>query len=178
MALLHKDIKEIEITRSLRRLGNIQVMEWDFRTVFPAINKLAHHEVDIIGLVKRTAEYKVLDWDFRRALAPETQPAATAGARAVRVSPEVMQAVSERLKTFLQYVVVELIDEPGHAQIKVQQIAADVLRFKLVLVKRDVAMLIGREGHTAAAIRQIIKAVAALHGVQVLLQIHAHEDER
>ena len=51
------------------------------------------------------------------------------------------------------------------------------LRFKLVLVKKDVVLLIGREGHTAAAIRSILKANAALHGVQALLQIHSHEEE-
>ena len=88
-----------------------------------------------------------------------------------------MQALIVRLKNFLQYVVVNLIDEPNHAQIKVQEIAPNVLRFKLVLVKRDVAMLIGREGHTAAAIRSSLKAAAGMNGVQALLQIHSHEEE-
>jgi hypothetical protein len=38
-------------------------------------------------------------------------------------------------------------------------------------------MLIGTEGHTAAAIRSMMKAEAARHGVHVLLRIHSHEEE-
>lgn len=34
MALLNKDIKDLEISGSLRRLGNRRVMEWDFRQCF------------------------------------------------------------------------------------------------------------------------------------------------
>ena len=46
-----------------------------------------------------------------------------------------------------------------------------------MLVKKDVAMLIGREGFTASAMRSILKATAAMYGVQALLQIHSHEEE-
>jgi predicted RNA-binding protein YlqC (UPF0109 family) len=169
MDLLNKDIGDLEITHSLRRLGNMRVMEWDFKTVLPAVNRLAHQEVDLIGFVKRTARYKVLDWDFRSPLPAKPLERC--------LSPADMQALVVRLKSFLQYVVVRLIDEPGHAQIKVREIQPNVLRFKLVLVQRDVAMLIGREGHTASAIRNILKAAAGSHGVRALLQIHSHEEE-
>ena len=177
--LLNKDIRELEISHSLRRLGNIRVMEWDFRTILPAVNKLAHQEVDLVNLVKRTAHYKVMEWDFRSALHAESKaaPQEPGGSSENRLSPEEMQALIVRLKNFLQFVVVNLIDEPNHAQIKVQEIGPTVLRFKLVLVKRDVAMLIGRQGHTAAAIRGTLKAAAAMSGAQVLLQIHSHEEE-
>ena len=174
MALLNKDIRELEIGRSLRSLGNIRVMEWDFRTVLPAVNKLAHQEVDLVNLVKRTAGYKVMEWDFRSAMHTESKPTPQEPAQ---LSREEMQALIVRLKNFLQYVAVSLIDEPNHAHIKVQEIGPNVLRFKLVLTKRDVAMLIGREGHTASAIRSILKAAASMNGVQALLQIHSHEDE-
>jgi len=173
MALLNTEIKELEITRSLSRLGSIQVMEWDFRTALPAVKKAANQEVDLIDLFKRTARYKVMDWDFRSVLSGESKPAP-----AVRsISPSEMQAIIVRLKNFLQFVAVNLIDQPDHAQIKVTEIGPTGLRFKLVLVKKDVALLIGREGHTASAIRNILKATAALHGVQALLQIHSHEEE-
>jgi predicted RNA-binding protein YlqC (UPF0109 family) len=168
--LLNKDIKELEIGRSLRRLGNIRVTEWDFRNVLPAVNKLAHQEVDIIDIVRRTAGYKVMEWDFRN-----TKPAAPLADGSI--SQEEMQAIILRLKNFLQFVVANLIDEPKHAQIKVREIAPKVLRFKVVLVTRDVAMLIGREGHTASAIRSILKTAAGLNGVQALLDIHSHEEE-
>jgi uncharacterized protein len=174
MDLLNKDIRELEIGRSLRKLGNIRVMEWDFRTVLPAVNKLAHKEVDLVDIVKRTARYKVMEWDFRNALNPEGEPAPSGKQE---LDPGEMQALIVRLKNFLQYVAVNLIDEPNHAQIKVQEIAPKVLRFRLILVKRDVAMLIGKEGHTASAIRNILKAAAGIHGVAALLQIHSHEEE-
>ena len=88
-----------------------------------------------------------------------------------------MQATTDRLKNFLQYVAVNLIDEPGRAQLKVAELAPKRLRFKLVLAQPDVAMLIGRNGFTASAIRSVIKAAAEKEGVQVTLQIHSHEEE-
>ncbi len=172
LELLHKDIGELEISRSLKKLGSIRVMDWDFRTVMPAVNKLAHQEVDVAGLVRRTAHYKVMEWDFRSSARPEEKSLSES-----RLSSQEMQALTFRLKNFLQYVAVNLIDEPNHAQIKVGEIAPNVLRFRLVLVKRDVSMLIGREGQNAAAIRNLLKAAAAVSGVQALLLIHSHEDE-
>ena len=179
MGLLNTEIRELEVARSLRRLGKIQVMEWDFRSVLPAVKKVANQEVDLIGLVKRTADFKVMEWDFRRAspAASKPHPPAPPTSVAGTLSPSEMQAITLRLKNFLQYVVVNLIDEPNHAQIKVVQMGPTRLRFKLVLVSRDVAMLIGREGHTASAIRSILKATGELYGVQALLQIHSHEEE-
>lgn len=88
-----------------------------------------------------------------------------------------MQAVTDRLKNFLQYVAVNLIDEPSQAQLKVAELGPKRLRFKLVLAKPDVAMLIGRNGFTASAIRSILKAAAEREGVQVSLQIHSQEEE-
>ncbi len=88
-----------------------------------------------------------------------------------------MQAVTDRLKNFLQYVAVNLIDEPSQAQLKVAELGSKRLRFKLVLAKPDVAMLIGRNGFTASAIRSVLKAAADREGVQVTLQIHSHEEE-
>jgi predicted RNA-binding protein YlqC (UPF0109 family) len=166
IGLLNTEIRELEISRSLKRWGNLQVMEWDFREALPAMKKVANQEVDVVRFLKRTASYKVMDWDFRSA-APAAQT----------ISRDEMQAIIVRLKNFLQYVAVNLIDEPNHAQIKVTEMGPTGLRFKLVLVKKDVAMLIGREGHTAAAIRNVLKAAAAAHGVPVLLQIHSHEEE-
>jgi len=179
MALLHTNIQELEISRSLRRLGKMQVMEWDFRTVLPAVKKIANQEVHLIDLVKRTAQYKVMEWDFRSALAAHRKPAPRAPAEPLGkcLSRAEMQAITVRLKNFLQYVVVNLVDEPNHAQIKVTEMGPNGLRCKLVLVNKDVAMLIGREGFTAAAIRSILKAVAGMHGVQALLNIHSHEEE-
>jgi predicted RNA-binding protein YlqC (UPF0109 family) len=171
MGLMNTEIRELEISRSLRELGNLQVMDWDFRTVIPVVKKVANTEVDVIDIFKRTASYKVMDWDFSRGLSAEKKQIPQDFEH-----PE-MQAIALQLKDFLQYVVVNLIDEPNHAQIKVAALKPRGLRFKVVLVKKDLAMLIGREGFTASAIRNVLKAAAAMHGVQALLQIHSHEDE-
>ena len=171
MALLHKDVSELQVSRSLRSLGNVRVMDWDFRK---AVNKFAHEEVDLVELLKRTAHYKVMDWDFRSALSDEGKSHAAPSAN--RVSEAEMQALIVRLKNFLLYVAANLIDQPGHARIRVEEIQPNVLRLKLVLVKKDVAMVIGTGGHTASAIRSILKAVAATHGVHVLLEIQSHEE--
>jgi len=88
-----------------------------------------------------------------------------------------MQAVTDRLRNFLQYVAVKLIDDPSQAQLKVTELGPKKLRFKLVLAQADVAMLIGRNGFTASAIRSISKAAAEREGVQVTLQIHSQEEE-
>ncbi len=88
-----------------------------------------------------------------------------------------MQPVTEKLRNFLQYVALKLIDDPTQAQLKVAELSPKRLRFKLVLAKPDVAMLIGRNGFTASAIRSVLKAAADREGVQVSLQIHSHEEE-
>ncbi|MCP5532003.1 MAG: KH domain-containing protein [Akkermansiaceae bacterium] len=88
-----------------------------------------------------------------------------------------MHAVTDRLKNYLQYVAIKLIDDPAQAQLKVAELGPKKLRFKLVLSKADVAVLIGRNGFTASAIRNVLKAAAEKEGVQVSLQIHSHEEE-
>lgn len=175
-ALMHKDIRELEFTRSLRLLGKLKVMELDIKTPMPVVNRLANQEVDLIDLFKRTARYKVMNWDFNAPLPTKSEATAPKPDEPSRPGPEEMPAITTGLKDFLQYVVVNLIDEPEHAQMRVMEIDPGVLRFNLVLVKRDVAMLIGREGHTAAAIRSLLKAAAGMHGVHALLEIISLEE--
>ena len=54
----------------------------------------------------------------------------------------------------------------------------DHIRFRLVLNKADVAILIGRNGFTASAIRNVLKAAAIRDGINATLQIVSHEEER
>jgi predicted RNA-binding protein YlqC (UPF0109 family) len=88
-----------------------------------------------------------------------------------------MSPSTERLRSFLQYVAVKLIDEPGQAQLKVAELGPKKVRFKLVLAKGDVAAMIGKNGFTVAAIRNVLKAAADKEGVHVSLLIHSHEEE-
>lgn len=88
-----------------------------------------------------------------------------------------MQPSTERLRNFLQYIAVKLIDNPAEAQLKVAELAPNKVRFKLVLAPTDVAVLIGRNGFTASSIRNVLKIAADKEGVQVSLQIHSHDEE-
>jgi predicted RNA-binding protein YlqC (UPF0109 family) len=117
--------------------------------------------------------------DFRTATPAEklTFPPEQATPAENLATPSDRDAVARRLKDFLQFVVVNLIGEPESARMKVTDLKPSGLRFTLILEKKDVALLIGKDGQTAAAIRGLLKAAAALHGVQALLQIHSHEDE-
>jgi predicted RNA-binding protein YlqC (UPF0109 family) len=51
------------------------------------------------------------------------------------------------------------------------------LRFKLVLRQSDVALLIGRNGFSASAIRGVMKSITEREDVNVSLQIHSTEEE-
>ena len=169
MELLNKDIRDLEISRSMRKLGSIRVTEWDFKDVLPAVNKLAQQEVDIPDLLKRTAQYKVMEWDFRSML--------PASASKQTLDPEATQALIQQMKDFLNYLVGNLLEDPDLTKIRGEEIAPGVLNFKLVMTKSDASKLIGMQGQTAAAIRGLMKAAGARHGVHVLLKIHSFEEE-
>ena len=88
-----------------------------------------------------------------------------------------MQTVTNQLRSFLQYYAVQLIENPDQAQLRVAELGPTRLRFRLILASTDVALLIGRNGFTASAIRSVMKAAADRENVQFTLQIHSHEEE-
>jgi uncharacterized protein len=169
MGLLNKDIKELEIADSLRRLGRIKVMEWDFRMVVPAVKRTASIEVDVIDCFKRAAAFKVMDWDFRQSFGHPSAPLESGTPR------EELRPVIARLENFLLYVTGELM--AGPVRIGSVEIAPDVIRLTLLGEDADVRALIGREGHTASAIRGLMKSVAMAHGFHLLLSIQSHGSE-
>ncbi len=89
-----------------------------------------------------------------------------------------MQEIAEKLRDYLQYVAVQLIDNPEKAELRVAVEDETHFRFRLIVDSDDVAILIGKNGFTASAIRSLLKASAEKHGVQVSLLIHSHEDEQ
>lgn len=88
-----------------------------------------------------------------------------------------MQTTTERLRNFLQYVAVSLIDDPKSAQLKIAELAPNHVRLKLVLAREDVAILIGRNGFTISALRNLLKSIAERDACKVQLHIHSHEEE-
>lgn len=166
---LRKDISELEIGRSLNNIGKIQITEWDLKDIIPSLKELARKEVDVLGMLKRAADYKVTDWDLREALLKSW-------ANERKLSRKQVAAVGEQLRGYLQFVVEQLVEEPEYAVILVDELAPQFLRFKIVLKKRDQAMLIGMNGYTAGPIRRILKDTALNRGVYALLHIESHEE--
>ncbi|MBK1791246.1 KH domain-containing protein [Persicirhabdus sediminis] len=89
-----------------------------------------------------------------------------------------MEIATEQIRNFLQFVTLQFIDHPEHAQLRVAKIDESHVRFRLILAKEDVAILIGRNGFTASAIRNLLKATAAKHNISATLQIHSQEEEQ
>jgi uncharacterized protein len=178
MGLMNKDLKDFEIGRSLRKLGNKKVIEWDFSEALPTVHKFAHQEVDVVGWMKRAAGVKVMDWDFRSVL-PGAADAPPASETVKEIpDPQEMQELIVRLRSFLHFVAMNLIDEPEQAQIRIQEIGPGVVRFKLVVTKNDLMTMLGRDGSTASSIRNLMKAAALAEGVHALLEILSADEER
>lgn len=89
-----------------------------------------------------------------------------------------MQSTAEQIRNFLQYVALQFIEHPEQAQLRMAVGEDEHVRFRLILAKSDVAVLIGRNGFTASSIRNILKAAAQRDNLSVSLQIISHEEEQ
>jgi len=89
-----------------------------------------------------------------------------------------MREASDNIKAFLEFIALQFIDHPEQAQLRIAEVDGSHVRFRLIVAQSDVAMLIGRNGFTASAIRNVMKAAALREGLHASLQIHSHEEER
>ena len=87
-----------------------------------------------------------------------------------------MNDVSNKMKNFLQFIALQFIKHPDQAQLCITTPSETHIRFRLLLHPDDVAILIGKNGFTASAIRNVLKAAAEREGVSVSLQILSHEE--
>ena len=172
--LLRKDVGDLEFSQSLRRLGSIRVTDWDFGQVLPAVDRIAHKEVDLCEVFRRTANYRVTDWEFRDILHRNHHEAARAPVEPA--DPAVMPALASRLDRFLTYLVEQLVDRPEEAEVEVVRSEPGVLTAKLVLARRDAATFIGRGGHSADTVRRILQMAGLRHGVHVLLRVLSQDE--
>lgn len=88
-----------------------------------------------------------------------------------------MQETTEQIQNFLQFITLQFIQHPDDAQLKVTEIDDEHIRFRLILHSSDVALLIGRNGFTASAIRNVLKAAAIRDDITATLQIVSTEEE-
>ena len=89
-----------------------------------------------------------------------------------------MKETTDQIKDFLQFIALQFIEHPDQAELRVAEIDENRVSFRLIVAQSDVAMLIGRNGFTASAIRNVMKAAAIRDGIHASLQIHSHEEER
>jgi len=171
-SIFHRDIKDLEIGKNLRRLGNLRVTDWEFSDILPAVNRVAQTEIDIDGFVRRAANYRVTEWDLKDLLGKRERRA-----RMPVPSAAEMRKLSNQLTTFIRFVSRSLIERADMAEIRVEQPFPDTLSIRLVLCKPDSAAIIGHGGHTAAAIRSIIKDVARNRGARASLRILTFEED-
>lgn len=90
----------------------------------------------------------------------------------------VMQETTDKIRDFLQFIALQFIEHPEQAQLRVAEVEGDRISFRLIVAQSDVPVLIGRNGFTASAIRNVLKAAASRDGVQASLHIYSHEEER
>ncbi len=89
-----------------------------------------------------------------------------------------MREATDQIKDFLQFIALQFIEQPEQAQLRVAEVDDQHISFRLIVAQSDVAMLIGRNGFTASAIRNVMKAAALRQGIHASLQIHSHEEEQ
>ena len=89
-----------------------------------------------------------------------------------------MHETTEQIRNFLQFITLQFISHPDEAQLMVSEVAEDHIRFRLVLNRADVAILIGRNGFTASAIGNVLKAAAIRESIKATLQIVSTEEEK
>lgn len=89
-----------------------------------------------------------------------------------------MQEAATNIKNFLQFLVLQFIEDKQDARLKVVTSEEEsALGFRLILSDRDVAKLIGKNGFTASAVRSVIKAVGEKHDINVTLKILSQQEE-
>ena len=74
------------------------------------------------------------------------------------------------MKAFLEFVVGELIDHPEEIVLR-EEDRAGTQCYLLVLPRAEVGKVIGKQGHTIRAIRNLMEATAARQGRRVALEI-------
>ena len=74
------------------------------------------------------------------------------------------------MEGFLEYVIRQLVDTPEEVLVRKVDQGRKVI-FRVEMRKADVGKVIGRNGHTITAMRNLLNAAASRTGQSVLLQI-------
>ena len=89
-----------------------------------------------------------------------------------------MDDLALKIKNFLQYIVIHIIEDKDQATLKLSKSEEEqLLSFRIILSDNDVAKLIGKNGFTASAIRSVIKAAGEKENIGVNLRINSIAEE-
>ena len=76
----------------------------------------------------------------------------------------------EAMKEFMEFIARRLVDHPDAVMIDMEE-KEEKLVLKLKVGESDVGKIIGKNGRTAAALRTLLRAVAAKEGKRAVLDI-------
>jgi hypothetical protein len=74
------------------------------------------------------------------------------------------------VESFLEYVIRQIVEAPEEVLVSKVEQGRKVI-FKVEMRKADVGKVIGRNGHTITAMRNLLNAAASRSGQSVVLQI-------
>ncbi len=80
------------------------------------------------------------------------------------------------MKEFLEFAVGELIDHPEEIVLR-EEDRGGTHSYLLVLPRTEVGKVIGKQGHTIRAIRNLMAATAARQGKRVALEIVERQEQ-
>jgi len=176
-SILHRDIKDLHILRSLKRLGQMRVTEWELKDL-PNLRVTDWELKDLPNLrvtdweLSDIINYRVTEWELSDLLGRRQRGKAVAPP-----SAREMDRLGDSLASFIRFTSKNLIDETNQAEITITKTSASSLMIKLILSRRDAAAIIGHGGHTAAAIRNIVKETARSKGARAYFRILTREEE-
>ncbi len=95
---------------------------------------------------------------------------------AVQAGPEVLGASADgaeggRPARLLHYLATILVDHPEDVLVSATTLDDGGAQLRLTVRRDDIGKVIGKQGRTARAIRNLVQAAAALHGERVQVQV-------
>lgn len=101
---------------------------------------------------------------------PKTDAPASTASPPETGAPEASRSVEEQLKQLVDYIARALVDKPDEVEVKdVEEDGGLVL--ELIVAEEDLGKVIGRQGRTARAIRNVLSAAAMKTQRRVSLEI-------
>ena len=80
------------------------------------------------------------------------------------------------MKKFLEFVVGQLVDRPDECVLRLQE-QGDSKQFVLTLPRSEVGKVIGKQGHTINAIRNLLASAVARQESRIFFEIEERPEE-